>query len=98
MSPIRRLRYIGIAEGLSFILLLGIAMPLKYIWGMPMAVRIVGSLHGALFVAYCVALFIVWRKLAWPITKAAMCFIAAWLPFGTFAIDPRLKREELAQT
>ena len=45
-TPIGRLRLVGIAEGISFLILLGIAMPLKYVWGQPLAVRIVGLIHG----------------------------------------------------
>ena len=50
------LRKISLAEGISYLLLLGIAMPLKYWAGLPLAVKIVGSIHGALFVVFCAAL------------------------------------------
>ena len=49
---LKTFRIIAYLEGISFLLLLGVAMPLKYHWGMPLAVRIMGSLHGFLFVAY----------------------------------------------
>ena len=55
-TSIAQLRRIGYAEAISFLVLLGVAMPLKYLAGMPMAVKVVGWIHGVLFVAYCFAL------------------------------------------
>jgi len=92
-------RKIGIAEGISFLILLLIAMPLKYFAGFPLAVTIVGSLHGILFIAYLVLAWEVknepvvvkWKKnFAW----LAICFIASILPLGTFVLDNRLKKEQ----
>ena len=48
-------------EAASFLLLLGVAMPMKYMMDMPLAVRIVGMIHGVLFIAFCVALVMAWR-------------------------------------
>ncbi|HET7817818.1 MAG TPA: DUF3817 domain-containing protein, partial [Bacteroidia bacterium] len=53
---LNRFLKVGLAEGLSFIILLAIAMPLKYFAGIPAAVRIVGMLHGLLFIAFCITL------------------------------------------
>jgi integral membrane protein len=55
-NPIGRLRLIGLLEGSSFLILLGIAMPLKYAAGMPLAVKYVGWAHGALFLLFILAL------------------------------------------
>ena len=49
-NNISRLRVVGFLEGLSLIVLMGFAMPMKYIWGDPSFVRMVGSIHGALFI------------------------------------------------
>lgn len=97
-NPIPLLRKIGFLEGLSFIVLLGIAMPLKWIWGMPMAVKIVGMAHGVLFVAYCAVLLYATIKVRWPMTFAAKLFIAAFLPFGPFLMDRRMKAYETQVT
>jgi integral membrane protein len=97
-TPIGRLRAIGITEGISYLVLLGIAMPLKYFAGLPIAVKITGWIHGALFILFCVALAHAWRSSGWPITRAIGVFIAALIPFGTFAIDGRLKREDEARS
>lgn len=93
-NPIGRLRAIGIIEGFSYLILLGIAMPLKYFAGLPLAVKIVGSAHGVLFLLFCAALAHVVLALRWPLTRASVVFIASLVPFGTFIIDGRLKREE----
>ena len=88
------LRKAGIAEGISFLLLLGVAMPLKYVLKQPMAVTIVGWAHGLLFVAF---LFLAWevktdRNKSWK--WFALAFLAAILPAGTFFFDKKLKEEE----
>ncbi len=91
---LKRLRFLGKVEGISYLLLLGVAMPLKYLAELPMAVKVVGWAHGVLFIALCGVLFQVWRVRRWSWTRAAMVFVAALLPFGPFVIDGRLKAEE----
>jgi integral membrane protein len=92
-SPIGRLRAIGLSEGLSFLVLLGVAMPLKYLADLPLAVRIVGWIHGVLFIAYCWVLFEVATDRGWSWTKKAKLFVAALLPFGPFVMDKGLRAE-----
>ena len=94
LDKLKRLRSLGKIEGISYLLLLGVAMPLKYFADLPMAVKVVGWAHGILFVALCVVLFQVWRDRSWTWKRAAMVFVAALLPFGPFVIDERLKAEE----
>ena len=96
-TALGRLRLIGMIEGISFLLLLGIAMPLKYVWGMPIAVKIVGWAHGLLFTAFGVALLQVWTQRGWPLSRVMLVFFAALFPGGPFLIDKRLK-EEMLQT
>ena len=83
-------------EAASFLLLLGVAMPLKYMWGMPLAVRIVGMIHGVLFIAYAIALVAAWRAQKWEYDRPLGLFVAAFIPFGPFVVDAGLKREEEA--
>ena len=92
--PIARLRKVSIWEGVSFLVLLFLAMPLKYLAGMPVAVKIVGSIHGALFVLLVICLLHVTVTCRWRLTRAAMVFIAALLPFGPFVMDKRLAQFE----
>ncbi len=87
MNAIRkRLILIGDLEGVSYLILLLIAMPMKYMFDMPSAVRIVGSLHGILFVAFSLALLQAYRKLPLPFNTALKIFILSFIPFGTFYI------------
>jgi len=87
------LHYSGIAEGLSFLILLGIAMPLKYLAGQPQAVRIVGSLHGLLFVIYALMVLLAAHNHKWSLKLIALGLLAAFLPFGPFWFNARLRRQ-----
>ena len=91
-NPISMLRKAALIEGVSFLLLLGIAMPLKYIWDMPMAVKLVGWAHGLLFMWLCLLLLVALKVARWPILRALEVFIAALLPFGPFLLDKRMRR------
>jgi len=93
-THIGRLRVVGILEAVSYLALLGIAMPLKYLADMPLAVRIVGSVHGFLFVVLCIVLLQAALEVGWSFKRAAGIFVAALLPFGPFIIDRRLARED----
>ena len=88
---IRSLRIIGNIEGVSYLILLFIAMPLKYAYDMPAAVKITGMAHGLLFVAYCLLLAICMKRLSWKISFGIYLFIATVIPFGTFVTDRKLK-------
>ena len=91
-TPVPFLRKSGLIEGISFLLLVGIAMPLKYLGDMPMAVKIVGWIHGALFVVFCCALAMTYAFAKWSAARCIFVFIAALIPFGPFAIDSKMKR------
>ena len=75
---------IGKLEGYSYLILLGIAMPLKYFFDTPKYVRIVGSLHGFLFVAFAILLLMMYIKVKMPIKNVFLAFILSLIPFGTF--------------
>jgi integral membrane protein len=86
------LRLVGKIEGVSFLILLGVAMPLKYAAGLPIAVKIVGWAHGVLFIVFLLVLWGARRAAKLPIGLSAQVFLAALLPFGPFVIDRRLAR------
>ena len=94
-TSIGRLRLIGIIEGLSLILLMFIAMPLKYIWGDPTWVSKVGQVHGLLWVIFCFALIDAKSDQNWTIKQALVPFIASIVPFGPFVVDRKLKEGTL---
>ena len=87
-------RIIAIAEGISFLVLLGIAMPLKYAAGIPEAVKIFGWIHGILFVSFLALGLEVKNALNKNFTWFAKAFVAAILPFGTFVFDKSLRKEQ----
>ena len=86
-------RFIALAEGVSYLVLLFVAMPLKYLANKPEAVRYMGWLHGFLFIAYGLLLILVWSQYNWRFKKALKAFVAALLPFGTFYLDKKIKQE-----
>lgn len=93
-TAIGRLRMAGIAEGISYIVLLFIAMPIKYIAGHPEAVWYIGWVHGLLFMLFILALIAVKINREWNLKKTFVAFLAALLPFGTFILDKSLRKEE----
>jgi len=93
-NPIKLLRITGIMDGTSLLVLLLIAMPLKYWLGVPEAVAIVGSLHGGIFVAYCLAIAYAAIRLQWNILWSIIALFVAFIPFGNFILDRKLKSVE----
>ncbi|MDF1741327.1 MAG: DUF3817 domain-containing protein [Verrucomicrobiales bacterium] len=93
-SIIPRLRLFSILDGISYLILLGIAMPLKYLAEMPLAVRIVGSLHGFLFLGLCLFLFLALVKKRLPFKWCVITFLCALFPFAPFLLDKKLKTFE----
>lgn len=93
-TPIGRLRTMGFLEGMSLLILLFIAMPLKYMANIPMAVTIVGSIHGGLFVLYILVLAYVTFVLRWSAKWAAAGLVVAFIPFGNFFYDLGLRSYE----
>lgn len=89
---LQRFRWIAIAEGISFLILLGIAMPLKYFFHFPEAVKIFGWMHGVLFVAYIYMAFQVMTAFEWGLGWLAKAILSGLLPFGTFVLDRQLKK------
>ncbi len=93
-NPVHTLRLLALTEGVSFLVLLFIAMPLKYLAGQPMAVKWVGWIHGLLFVLFAFMLAYVFFKYRWPFWRGVLVFVAALIPFGPFLIDKRMKNWE----
>lgn len=91
-TPLGRFRIVAFWEGISYLLLLFVAMPLKYGLGMDAAVRVVGMAHGVLFIAYVATLALAWRRLG-P-NRGVMAFVLSLVPFGTFWLESTLRRDE----
>jgi len=93
---IKQLRVVGFAEGLSYLLLLFVAVPLKYLGGVALAVRVVGMIHGVLFLLYLVAVVRAGWGRRWPVVFWVEAIGASVVPFGPLLLDGKLRREGLA--
>ncbi|MDX1427449.1 MAG: DUF3817 domain-containing protein [Salegentibacter mishustinae] len=82
-------KYVSILEGLSFLLLLFIAMPLKYIWSMPQMVQQVGMAHGVLFIAYVIGAIWLFRPLNWNFKELLVVLGCSLVPFGPFYVEKK---------
>jgi integral membrane protein len=94
LKLLHRFRIVAIAEGISFLVLLLIAMPLKYMFDIPQAVKFMGWIHGALFVAFIYLAFEVFTAFKKDFMWLCKAFLASIIPFGTFILDKELKMEE----
>ena len=88
-TSVKVFRWISILEAVSFLLLLFIAMPLKYIWGMPEYVRVVGMAHGVLFILYLLGGYWMYEKLNWSVKILLIVFLSSVLPFGPFVVEKK---------
>jgi integral membrane protein len=90
----RWFRKVAFAEGVSFLVLLFVAMPLKYFADMPLAVTVVGGLHGVLFVAFAILAREVKSDYKKDFKWLMRAGLASILPFGTFVMDKQWRKEE----
>ncbi len=91
-NALNRFRLISILEGISYLILLFIAMPLKYLADSPMAVKVFGMAHGVLFIIFAIFLVETMLKHNFGKTFSSKLFVASLLPFGTFFMDKKLKK------
>lgn len=82
-------KWVARGEGISLLILLFIAMPLKYIWDDPSWVKVVGMIHGVLFVAYVAWAIWVYLELKWSLKRLALVILASIIPFGTFYVEKK---------
>jgi len=91
---IGKFRIIGFMEGISYLVLLFVAMPLKYLYGMPLYTKIAGMTHGVLFIIFLALLLQAAGRYNFSKKDSIMFFVASLLPFGTFFTDKRLRELE----
>ena len=89
-------RFVSLAEGVSWLLLLFVAMPLKYGFGQPEAVRVLGRVHGGLFVLFLLTLSMAAVEAGWNFKQVARAFLASLVPFGAFWLEKTLRAEAKA--
>jgi integral membrane protein len=90
-NPVSFVRVMSLTEAVSYLLLLGVAMPLKYAAGMPKAVSLVGAVHGALFILLCAALLRAMLRANWTWSRAALVLAASLVPLVPFWLDRRMR-------
>ncbi len=90
-TTIGKFRLINFIEGVSYLLLLFVAMPLKYMFDYPIATKIMGMTHGVLFVIFLILLSQAIQKYKFSAKFGIMLFVASLLPFGTTFTDKKLK-------
>ncbi|SCY05168.1 integral membrane protein [Nonlabens sp. Hel1_33_55] len=81
---IKFFRYLAIAEGYSFLLILFLTMPLKYLGGIGLPNKIIGMAHGFLFLGYVVMAIVVAQILKWKFKDTIIVILMSVVPFGTF--------------
>jgi len=89
-DSVKKFSLINTIEGWSYLALLFIAMPMKYMLAMPIAVKIAGMAHGILFVMFCILLLMAWQDKKWDFKENIIFFIASLIPFGTFFTKKRI--------
>lgn len=93
-TELGRFRAISLLEGISYVVLLAIAMPLKYLAGQPEAVSWAGRIHGGLFILLVLALASVSSADKWTRRQATIAMVAALVPLGAFWLEARLRRNQ----
>lgn len=97
MDAVSRLRLLGRLEGLSFLVLVFVAMPIKYVGGNPIAVKVFGPIHGILFLGYVFDVLVQQGEQRWPRTTTALALVASLLPFGPFLVEGRIAAAQASQ-
>lgn len=92
---IKLFKYLAIAEGYSFLVVLFITMPLKYLANFGMPNKIVGMAHGVLFLAYVVLAIVVGQLLTWKIKDTVIVVLMSVVPFGTFWVKDKYLLKEV---
>ena len=82
-------RITSILEGISYLALFAVTMPLKYLADLPMPNKYVGYAHGALFIAYCLLAIVFCFQKKWSIKRGIILLLASLLPFATFYVDEK---------
>lgn len=93
-SFINIFRIVALLEGVSYILLLFIATPIKYIADNPEYVKLLGMPHGLLFMLYIILAFVLRKDMKWTNSEFGLILLAAIIPFGTFYVDKKFLKPQ----
>lgn len=92
MSLLKIFRIIAFLEGLSYVLLLFIAVPIKYLNNDPSYVKMLGMPHGLLFMGYIALAIVLRTDNQWIKNNFFMVLMASVIPFGTFVVEKKLNQ------
>jgi integral membrane protein len=95
---LRNFRYLAVTEAISFLLLLGVAVPLKATGVTEWGVHIMGSVHGLLFIAYLAFATSLMKPAGWSYLQTFWILVAAMIPFGGFVVDWWILKNEPVPT
>jgi len=93
-NSVKKFGIINSVEGYSYLLLLFVAMPMKYMMGIALATKIVGMIHGILFILFIYLLVTAWQDAKWSFKETVIFFIASLIPFGTFFTKKKIRSYE----
>ncbi len=93
---LKQFRIIGWLEGISYLMLFGISMPLKYMMEMGTPNKVIGIIHGVLFMVYVIYVYLLRSRASWSLKVTFLALLASILPFGTFWFDVRYVKPQLA--
>ena len=93
MSELKKFKFINKIEGISFIILLFVAMPMKYYFGYPIATKIVGMAHGLLVFIFIYQLIEAKNEANLTLKESALYFVLSLIPFGSFYTDKLLAKK-----
>jgi len=94
VSELKKFRLINKIEGFSYLFLLFVAMPLKYMAGFPIATKIAGMIHGVLFIGFVYQLIMATEEVPFSKKEAFIFFVASLIPFGSFYIEAQCKEKK----
>ncbi|NQD69164.1 DUF3817 domain-containing protein [Sphingobacterium shayense] len=90
---LRIFQQIALWEAVSTVILFFVAMPLKYIAGIPEAVQAAGSIHGFLVVLFVIFLLLCWNEYKWPFSRVAKYFFISLIPVVSFWVEKDVKKQ-----
>ncbi len=92
-SKIGRLRIAGFLEGVSLLVLVFIGMPMKYYFDNPGVVKVLGPIHGALFLLFVFSVISVAVEQKWKFKTTFLVLLSSFIPFGNFYVDATVFRQ-----
>jgi len=86
---LKTFKIIALLEGVSFIIMMFVGMPLKYMGGNDIIIKLLGMPHGLLFVSYVILAFLIQNQMKWNVKDMAIILACSLIPFGTFWMDKK---------